>query len=98
MTIAAGRPEHAKRAFRAIEAATEVIQSNGFVPPKLPSDIGGPPSKADIASAAAFFLGDACLGIVALNATGKSQQVASTERLQLVMSRLSAAVEWLLTQ
>ena len=51
--LAAGRPDAAVRAFRAIAAATDTIEADGSVPSRLPPDVGRRPSAADVASAAA---------------------------------------------
>ena len=97
-TLAAGRLSEAARAFRAVEAGTEVIGADGAVPSSLPPNVGGTPSAADIASAAAFFLGDACLGLLALDASPDPDRVAEPARREAAHASVARAMEWLLTQ
>lgn len=92
ITIAAGRPAEAARAFRAVEAGTEVIRPNGSVPSTLPPHIKGTPSLSDIASGAAFFLGDACLGYLSTEASPFAEKIASRQRRIDVRKKLALAV------
>lgn len=96
--LAADRPAQAARAFRALEVAAVTIEDDGRVPPTLPPELGVQPSPTDIASGAAFFLGDACLGLFALEAAGPMGAVVPTDRRRRVRARLGSAVAWLLTQ
>lgn len=66
--LAAERPRDAASAFRAIEVGALSARPDGLLPSRLPPSVGGPPSAADSASVAAFFLGDACLGVRAFDA------------------------------
>ena len=96
LAVAAGRGDYASRAFRAIEIATQNIRDDGYVVSRLPGDIGVTLSEANIASGAAFFLGDACLGLVALGTQPKSP--ITVERQALVRQALVRANRWLMTQ
>jgi len=98
--IAAGRPEAAARAFRAIEVAAKVVEPDGYVPSRLPPGVMGSEelSRANITSAAAFFLGDACLGLLALEAFDQREEVVTSERWVFVRDQLVLALGWLLTQ
>ena len=98
VALASGHPAPARRAFRAVEAGAEVVRADGSVPSRLPPEIGGTPSAADQASGAAFFLGDACLGLLALDASGTADAVASHDRREAVADALGRAVAWLLSQ
>lgn len=98
MTLAADRPNEAARAFRAVEVAAKVIRPDGFVPSSIPPEVGGPLSAADIASGAAFFLGDACLGLLALEATERPSAIASDDRRANVRDSFVRAIGWLLPQ
>ena len=99
-TLVAGRPDAAARAFRAIEVGAAVIQADGYVPSRVPPAVSGgaEPTKADVAGGAAFFLGDACLGLLALEANARPGLVAVPERREVVRGRLVAALGWLLAQ
>ena len=95
--LAAGRPAEAARAFRAVEVGTEAIEADGAVQSALPTGFGTP-SATDAASAAAFFLGDACLGLGALDAAPRADAVAAEARRDAARRRLVRAVGWLSSQ
>ncbi len=97
-TLAAGRASEAARAFRVVEAGTEVIGTDGSIPSALPPSVGGTPSPTDIASAAAFFLGDACLGLLALEASPAPDRVATPVRREAARASVARATGWLLAQ
>jgi len=96
--LVARRLDKAALAFRAIEVGVEIVQSDGSVPSSVPDEAGDSLSAADIASAAAFFLGDACLGLLAVEAAARPAAVASDDRRAEVRAGLVRAVEWLLAQ
>ncbi|MEL7061309.1 MAG: hypothetical protein AAGN46_14900 [Acidobacteriota bacterium] len=97
IALAAERRDAAQRAFRAVEVATEAIDDDGAVSSRVPDTVSGgaQPNVTDLASGAAFFLGDACLGAVALEADVERDRVSSQARRQEVRSRLAAAARWL---
>ena len=98
---ATGDVARAAKAFRAIEVTTDTIQGDGTLPssvPNLPEFGGQQPSAADAASAAAFFLGDACLALQGLLATARADEVASRERRERATKGLARAVTWLETK
>ncbi|MFH0794656.1 MAG: hypothetical protein V2A74_11555 [bacterium] len=91
------QPSQAALAFRAIEAGTEVIHDDGFIPSTLPDDIshGQLPALGDVASAASFFVGDACMGMLALERSDNPNAIVSRERRVVVLNRLNRATQWL---
>ena len=98
IALAAGRIDAARRAFRAVEAGTDTVAPDGRVPGSLPPEVDGPPSRADLASAAAFFLGDACLGLTALEASEAPERVASSARRASARAAVARAAVRLLEE
>jgi hypothetical protein len=84
--------------FRAINVATGAIAPDGVVISRLPEDRfpDAVISAADLASGAAFFLADACSGMLAVEA--KHSIAVSDDDWQRVVSDLSRALIWLDTQ
>lgn len=97
ISLLAKRKEPIQLAFRAIEVATDAIDEGGRVNSVIPASIakGRELSDTDIASAAAFFLGDACLGISALLSSDPILHHISNKRSSRVSNRLTAATNWL---
>lgn len=101
VSLAAGDLESASRAFLALEVGSSAVKDDGSIPssfPDQPPFSGAQPGPTDIASAAAFFLGDACLALHALARSPRADDVASATRRQTVTDRLSRAVAWLNSQ
>jgi endonuclease/exonuclease/phosphatase family metal-dependent hydrolase len=94
LSLAAGRDAEARLAFHGIRAGAEVIDVEGRVPSRLPDELTGeyPLSRADVASAAAFFLGDACLGMLALE---EVPELIDEAQRAPVRAALSRGVTWL---
>jgi hypothetical protein len=86
--------------FRAIEAGVSAITETGIVVSRKPPDapIGAILSDGDKASGAAFFLSDACTGMLALGASANPDSVADKDRRARVTKMLSLGVQWLSTQ
>lgn len=97
VALAAGRAAEARRAFEGVEAGFSTIEANGRLPASVPLSfsLGAAPSETDVASGAAFFLGDACLGLLALEASPIAGEVASSERRERARARAARAITWL---
>lgn len=100
ITLVAQHKEAAQRAFSAIEVATTAIGESGKVDSTVPAHIskGRQPSDRDLASAAAFFLGDACLGINALQKAKPDVHGISMVKISRSASQLAKAANWLTEQ
>ncbi len=100
MSLALDDLPRATSAWLAIEAGVSSIEESGRLPSSAPDEVlmGRVPSEADVASGAAFFLGDACAAVLALSTFGDAESVASTERRDAVVEKLGRAVAWLMTQ
>jgi hypothetical protein len=88
--------ERARLALSAIEIGANTIRPDGELPSSLPPDRFPnlpPPSEGDIASGAAFFLGDACLGLMALETS--PLQVGSIDARLVLLEKLGRASRWL---
>jgi hypothetical protein len=98
--LVAGRPREAALAFSAIRAGLTEVADDGYLPQRLPEAEfpGVVLSPADIASGGAFFLGDACLGLLALEARGDADDIMDAVSRQQVRERAVRAARWLLTQ
>ena len=90
----------ARAGFRAIEAGTAAIDENGAVISKKPPDAHATAglSEGDKASAAAFFLSDACSGMLALGAAVNAGSIADKQRRDNVFAKLGRAARWLTSQ
>ena len=100
ITLAAGDIDKAQQAYLAIKAGTRGIESNGYIRSTLPIfiSLGRKLSESDIASAGAFYLGDACLGIIALEAVDFTQAVAESSDLHQIKKSLRHGIQWLISQ
>ncbi len=96
VALAAGDDTRARAAFSAIAAGAATITDSGEVPARIPDEVamGAEPSAADIASGAAFFLGDACVAMLAAGA-GDGLDDAARESVRDALGR---AGRWLTTQ
>jgi hypothetical protein len=99
-TLSVNNIEDAKRAFRAIQVGAEVIEEDGTVPLSVPADLfpGAQVTDDQLASNAAFFLGDACLGILALEGDSSKSSITTPETLGNVKAKLATATQWLIGQ
>lgn len=97
VSLAAGSIDDAQGAFAAMRAGTAGIDPLGRVVSSVPPDAppGSRISPADEASAAAFFLGDACAGWSALDASDRRDDVATGRERASVRRALSRAIRWL---
>jgi hypothetical protein len=98
--LAVGNVADARAAFSAIEAAMPSIGPSGAIASSVPQALfpGVTLSDGDVASGAAFFLGDACLGMLALQGAAQAEQVATAVAREAVRSRLALAIGWLRTR
>jgi hypothetical protein len=87
-------------AFHGIRASAAVIRNDGYVPSSLPTDLfpDAKPSPTDIASGAAFFLGDACLGMMALESSPDANTIIPADVRRTVKDKLVRAIRWLAPQ
>jgi len=100
ITLVAGDISRARKAYFGIKKGTEAIEDNGYIRTTIPAKIarGRSLSDGDIASAAAFYLGDACLGIIALESTEDVSKVANKKSRKMVKKALARGIDWLLSQ
>lgn len=93
------RADEARRAVAGIEAGLSTMEPSGRLPASVPVSVslGASPSEADVASGAAFFLGDACLGLLALEAAPDRDTIASPSARAALRARLRQALDWLVT-
>lgn len=100
ITLVAGDIGRAKKAYLGIKKGTEAIEENGYIRTMIPEKIarGRSLSKGDIASAAAFYLGDACLGIIAMEAMADVNKVADKKSREMTKKALDRGIVWLLSQ
>ncbi len=100
ITLVAGDVDRAKKAFLGIKKGTEAISESGYVRTTIPETIarGRLLSDGDIASAAAFYLGDACLGIIAMEAMANARKVANKKSRKMTKKALGRGIVWLLSQ
>jgi hypothetical protein len=100
IAVASGNAELAARAFEAVRAGAIVIDASGRVPSSLPADRfpGAVLSAGDVASGAAFFLGDACLGMLALRDSPAFATAIAADRRAEVVAALVRGARWLATQ
>ncbi len=100
ITLVAGDMGRAKKAYLGIRKGTEAISENGYVRTTIPAKIarGRSLSEGDIASAAAFYLGDACLGIIAMEAIVDVKKVANKRSRKMTKKALKRGIVWLLSQ
>ena len=88
----------AKKAYLGIKKGTEAIEDDGYIRSRLPAEIaqGNLLSDGDIASAAAFYLGDACLGIIAMET--EADKITTQKSLKMTTAALNRGIIWLLSQ
>ena len=90
----------ARAALIGVEVGLQDMHASGQLAANVPPSIamGRSPAPIDIASGAAFYLGDACLGLLALDAAPARDAIASNERRKLTRTRLVQSASWLRTQ
>jgi hypothetical protein len=100
LMLAASRPSEAQRAFDGVEVGFSTMESSGRLPARVPLTVsmGQTMSEADVASGAAFFLGDACSALLALAAAPEGPSIVPVGRQQLVQERALRSIAWLHTQ
>lgn len=100
LTAQSATTAQAQAAFRGIEAGARTMEPSGLLPARLPLSIsmGRSPAPVDVASGAAFYLGDACLGALALEAAPGPDQIADAERRRALRGQLAQSIRWLATQ
>ncbi len=100
ITLVAGDLGRAKKAYLGIKKGTEAIEENGYIRTMIPETIarGRSLSEGGIASAAAFYLGDACLGIIAMEARMGVNKIANKKSRKMTKKAIDRGIAWLLTQ
>lgn len=100
ISLAAERPREVSLAFAAIRAGLSEVGEDGYLPERLPESEfpGAVLSPADVASGGAFFLGDACLGLLALQASPDADTLVPPGERADIVSRAVRATGWLATQ
>lgn len=100
ISLAAGAWRRARRAYLALKVGTEAIDHTGYIRTKLPITVswGRSLKNGDIASAASFYLGDACLGISALETMTSRDKVAQEHDIKQIRIALRRGTGWLLSQ
>lgn len=100
--IAAAAREGAalERAFSAVSVAVRDQNEDGSLPSSVPDSVGmgQQPGPADVASAVAFYLQDACPALLALAAVDPRGDFVALEARSDLEARLAAALGWLETQ
>jgi hypothetical protein len=86
------------KGFRAIEAATRAIATDGEVVSTVPQDAptGTTLSASDQASGAAFFMADACPALLALRESPQAAAIATATRQEQATGALGRGLSWLL--
>lgn len=92
MAVANNDAARATLALAGIKAALSTQEASGRLPSSVP--MAAQLNRGDLASAAAFFLGDACLGVLALEHSGLRDTIAGARRDE-VRRRLAGAIDWL---
>jgi len=96
-TLLIGSNSDATAALTGIEVALSTMEPSGRLPSTVPASVslGQSLSEADVASGAAFYLGDACLGALALEVAPQRAEIASAMRRAALRERLARATQWL---
>jgi hypothetical protein len=87
-------------ALSGVEAGLQGMDAAGRLQARVPVSVsmGREATPVDVASGAAFYLGDACLGILALEASPDRDAIADAKRRQIVRAKLTRSARWLTTQ
>lgn len=96
-TLAQSRAADAARAFDGVEAGFSNMDTSGRLPASVPISVsmGASPRESDVASGAAFFLGDACSALLSLSVSPGAADVVAMARQQLVQQRAARSISWL---
>jgi hypothetical protein len=100
LLLAAGARAEAQRAFDGIEAGFSTMEASGRLPARVPASVsmGQSMSDADVASGAAFFLGDACTALLALAVHPDGGSLIAASRQAEVQEKAVRSAAWLHTQ
>jgi len=90
----------ARAALTGIEAGLQGMDTEGRLAARLPLSVsmGREAAPIDIASGAAFYLGDACLGLLSLEAAPERDAIATSERRGVLRARLVQSIRRLTSQ
>ena len=90
----------AARAFAGVEAGFSTMEPSGRLPARVPVNfsMGQTPSQADVASGAAFFLGDACTALLALAVAPEGPEIVPIPQQAQVQARAARSIAWLHSQ
>ncbi len=96
-TLALARAGDAARAFDGVEAGFSNMDTSGRLASSVPFSVtmGASLRESDIASGAAFFLGDACSALLALSFSPGAANIVPMARQQLVQQRAARSISWL---
>lgn len=97
IVLAAGRFQELERVYNGIVVGFSTMEADGTMPSRVPAEVGqgALPLRQDIASAAAFFLGDACTGLLAMGENPEATVWVSKNRQDLVAEHVRAAMQWI---
>lgn len=97
ISLLLNRPDEVRRALAGLVAGLSTMEASGRLPARVPLSVsfGASPSEADVASGAAFYLGDACLGMLALEAAADRDRITSAANRARIRGRLARALDWL---
>jgi hypothetical protein len=96
VALVADEAAAATASLAAVEVGFSTMEASGRMPSTLPVSFSQQPSEADVASAAAFFLGDACSALRVLSEAPEYASVAS--RVENLRNQSTLAVTWLAEQ
>jgi hypothetical protein len=86
--------------FAGVEAGLRDMDAQGRPSARVPLSVsmGREPTPIDVASGAAFYLGDACLGMLALEAAPDRDQLVPADRRRRARTELARSIRWLTSQ
>ena len=96
-TLALALAGDAARAFDGVEAGFSNMDSSGRLASSVPASVamGASLRESDVASGAAFFLGDARSALLALSVEPGGADIAPMARQQLLQQRAARSISWL---
>lgn len=99
LTLRLGRADEARRAVAGLAEGLATMEPDGRLPARVPLSVslGASPSAADVASGAAFYLGDACLGLLALELAPERDAILPASERARLRGQLARALSWLET-
>lgn len=100
LLLAAGARAEAQRALDGIKAGFSTMEPSGRLPARVPisASMGQAMSDADVASGAAFFLGDACTALLALATQPDGVSLIAASRQAELQAKAVRSAAWLHTQ